>query len=256
MAKRALLIGINYFDTQSELNGCHNDVDSMHKLLLSTFGYRPSEILVLKDVKGDKHHRDTMSPTRRNILVNLHQLIAKTKPGDELFIHYSGHGTWTWDRNGDEKDRKDELICPVDNSVIRDDELYANLVRRCPPGARIRCVFDCCHSGTMLDLPCRWRYWDKVYNENRNTLLKGTDIMMISGCRDNQTSADAWIKGEYAGALTWAFVECINGQKNLKGFSWKDLVYNIRYRLKAGKYDQVPQLSFVDKKQMKEDVDL
>ena len=121
-----------------------------------------------------------------------------TMPGDELFIHYSGHGTWTYDNNGDEKDGRDELICPVDNTLIRDDELYTNLVKLCPPGSKVRCVFDCCHGGTMLDLPCRWRYGQSVYTEHNDRFLRHADVLMISGCRDNQTSADAYINGIYA----------------------------------------------------------
>ena len=256
MAKRALLIGINYFDTSCELNGCHNDVKSMNDLLISKFGFRSADIRVLRDVRGDKEFKDKNSPTRRNILQNLHELIAMTKPGDELFIHYSGHGSWTWDQNNDEKDGKDEILCPVDDTSISDDELYTNLVKKCPPGAKIRCVFDCCHSGTALDLPYRWRIGNKSFDENSEKLPENTDIILISGCRDEQTSADAYIGGNYAGALTWAFVECLKGQNSMKEFTWKDLIYNIRYNLRKEKYEQAPQMSYVNKTQMSMDVDI
>lgn len=32
-------------------------------------------------------------------------------------------------------------------------------------------------------------------------------VTMFSGCRDDQTSADAHIEGEHTGAMTWAFLE-------------------------------------------------
>jgi len=38
--------------------------------------------------------------------------------------------------------------------------------------------------------------------------------IMISGCRDNQTSADAFIQGGYAGALTWHLVDALTRYPN------------------------------------------
>merc|ERR1711862_592252 len=36
---------------------------------------------------------------------------------------------------------------------ILDDELYEHLVCAMPPGSTLTCLMDCCHSGTVLDLP-------------------------------------------------------------------------------------------------------
>jgi hypothetical protein len=36
---------------------------------------------------------------------------------------------------------------------IRDDDLFKTLVAPMPAGASLTCVMDCCHSGTVLDLP-------------------------------------------------------------------------------------------------------
>ena len=266
MVKRALLIGINYFGTSSELAGCHNDVDNMRRLLVELFDFTPGQIRVMKDAADDPNNRRSSAPTRRNIISALTRLVRITKPGDELFIHYSGHGTWTYDANNDESDNRDELICPVDNKYIKDDELHVILVKDFPNGAKLRCIFDCCHSATMLDLPCRWRYRNKSYDENADPRVVARDCIMLSGCRDDQTSADAWIKedgkpGDYAGAMTWAFEDSIRDicQKNkarINDLSWKDLVYNIRYRLKMGGYDQLPQLSFCNHDQLALQVDI
>lgn len=32
---------------------------------------------------------------------------------------------------------------------------------------------------------------------------------MFSGCKDSQTSADAFIGGKHVGAMSWAFLECM-----------------------------------------------
>lgn len=65
-------------------------------------------------------------------------------------------------------------------------------------------------------------------------------IVMFSGCRDDQTSADASIKGEHVGAMSYAFLTTMK-QKGPKQ-SYIDVLTNTRSVLK-GKYTQIPQLS-------------
>lgn len=66
------------------------------------------------------------------------------------------------------------------------------------------------------------------------------DIMSISGCKDDQTSADTYINNTNTGALTWAFLEVL--QENPQQ-SYVSLLNNIRNKL-AGKYTQKPQFAF------------
>ena len=65
-------------------------------------------------------------------------------------------------------------------------------------------------------------------------------VTMFSGCRDEQTSADANINGRSSGAMTWAFLE---GMKRGAGDSYVDALQQTRYLLRESDYDQVPQLS-------------
>lgn len=70
--------------------------------------------------------------------------------------HYSGHGTKVPDLNGDEDDGYDEALVPLDfdrSGVILDDDLYEIFVKGLPPGVHVVALMDCCHSGTVLDLP-------------------------------------------------------------------------------------------------------
>ena len=170
--KRALLIGINYFGTSSELRGCLNDVDDMAELLEETFGYESRNIVVMKDSSDDPKHEASSSPTRKNIIDEMVKIVSQSKAGDTIFIHYSGHGTWTYDYSDDEKDGRDELICPVDDKYISDDEIQNILVDPLEQGVTLRCVFDCCHSGTMMDLPFRWRYSWTLHQLQRSRLLR------------------------------------------------------------------------------------
>jgi hypothetical protein len=44
---------------------------------------------------------------------------------------------------------------------------------------------------------------------------------MISGCTDEQTSADAIINNKATGAMTWSLLE---GLKQKPGCSWRELI--------------------------------
>ena len=59
--------------------------------------------------------------------------------------------------------------------------------------------------GTSMDLPYVYRCDTGIqnYRNDENTC----DVIKISGCRDNQTSADAYINGKFQGALTFGFIK-------------------------------------------------
>jgi hypothetical protein len=64
--------------------------------------------------------------------------------------------------------------------------------------------------------------------------------ILVSGCRDYQTSADARIGGSFNGALTYNLVAAL---KEAKGkISYRDMHKRALARLKADGYDQIPQL--------------
>lgn len=66
-----------------------------------------------------------------------------------------------------------------------------------------------------------------------------SDTIMISGCKDTQTSADTVIGGRNTGALTHAFVDALKKNPNP---TYRELLIEIRNIL-SGKYSQKPQLS-------------
>jgi hypothetical protein len=63
---------------------------------------------------------------------------------------------------------------------------------------------------------------------------------MISGCTDEQTSADAVINNKACGAMTWSLLESLKQQQKL---SWRELVKSMRDLLKTSRFDQIPQFS-------------
>lgn len=149
-ARRAVMIGINYVGQQGELRGCHNDVLNMKEYIMDVHGFKEENIEVLMD--DGKH----TSPTYANIIDAFNRLVSASASGDVVFTHYSGHGGKMKDQDGDEKDGYDETLIPLDYQSagqIRDDTLFKDLVGKLAQGVFATSIMDCCHSGSVLDLP-------------------------------------------------------------------------------------------------------
>jgi hypothetical protein len=248
MARKALLVGINrYPDPASDLRGCVNDVLLMRETLARRYGFTgPAGIRVLTD------HRATTG----RILEGLEWLVDGAAPGDSLVFHYSGHGSQVPDRNGDEHDGLDEILCPFDldwEHPLTDDDLAA-AIAPVPEGALLTVILDCCHSGTGVREPYRdgsgirrryLPYPAEPATSRRSVRRFGESVskvnaVLIAACRDDQTSADAFIDGNYRGAHTWYL------HQSLRNANWNStyrrLVSAAGAALSKAGFDQDPQL--------------
>lgn len=91
-----------------------------------------------------------------------------------------GHGGSLPDDNGDEEDGMDETLIPVDYvqaGQIRDDELFEKFIVPMKAGVTVTCLMDCCHSGTVMDLPYMFVADGSPSNNNNN----GTPEMQPNG---------------------------------------------------------------------------
>ena len=234
--KFALLIGINYKNTPNELNGCINDTKNIKNLLQEKYGFNNFGFLT----------DDTLfKPTKQNIIYALTSLLKNSISGDSLFFLYSGHGTCTTDLNNDELDGQDELIVPINatsiNTCISDDELNKIIQSNLKPGVTLFALFDSCFSGTVLDLKYNLDSLDNII-VNPNNLNTIGQVVMISGCTDQQTSADAFIGGKSTGAMTFAFTQTIKQYGT--DITLKQLVTNMRKILSDSGFKQIPQLAW------------
>jgi len=236
--KKALLIGINYTGTSNELYGCINDVNSIKERITAN-GF--TNINTITDLTNKK-------PTRDNILLEFKNLLINSQSGDLLLFFYSGHGSYTLDKNRDEQDRYDELIVSSDLKGIVDDELKLIIQQNLKQDVTLFALFDSCFSGSVLDL--RYQYLDSLnydkYTENSKDEITIGNVFMISGCTDEQTSVDAVFNNKANGAMTWSLLQSLN-QKPTS--SWRELVKSMRDILKKSKFSQIPQFSsgkFVD----------
>ena len=236
--KKALLVGINYTGTQNELFGCINDVNSV-KERINNEGFTTINTLTDLTVK---------TPTRVNILDEFKKLLVYSEPGDLLFFLYSGHGSYILDKNGDEKDGYDELLVSCDLQGITDDELKILILQYLKKDVTLFAMFDSCFSGTILDL--KYQFLDSLnydkYTENGKNIETIGNVYMISGCTEQQTSADANINNKAQGAMTWSLLESL---KTSQPKTWRELIKSMRGLLKTSEYDQIPQFAsgtFVD----------
>ncbi|MDR3155224.1 MAG: caspase family protein [Deltaproteobacteria bacterium] len=93
--KHALLIGINaYPDNPNfrQLTGALNDVELMRGVLVERLQYPEGNITALVDRQA----------TRTGVIDAMTALAGSIAEGDEVYIHYSGHGSTTCDLSGDE----------------------------------------------------------------------------------------------------------------------------------------------------------
>jgi hypothetical protein len=265
MTKRALLIGINYTNTSEQLFGCINDVKNVKKMLIDVFDYPEDNIVLITD-------ETELKPTRQTIQSQLVALVNSGISGDTLYFHYSGHGASIRDFSRDESDGKDEILIPSDYRTagfITDDWLFSNVISRVRKGVNLCGFLDCCHSGTGMDLRFNLRFaeqllvnapptsyksedWQNKFMvslENQRLPIQG-NVWMFSGCRDDQTSADAFINQSSQGAFTACLIDTIHNnleevenKKVLKKVKLMDILKEVNCRLVLSRFQQRSQLS-------------
>ena len=262
--RKALLVGINKFKNYSQftLNGCVNDAKDMAALYKDLLGFKTSEITVLTDAQA----------TKANIMSNLKAMVADAKAGklSSIVFSLSSHGTQMNDTSGDEPEGKDEAFVPHDIAeksgawdpahIICDDELH-DLFVQLPNDVLLEVYLDTCHSGTGLRgaefgphapkpryiAPPEHEFGDKTAKMRGFTLRRdsaskdvaGQHHMLWTGCKANETSADAYFDGRYNGAFTYYFVKVMRDTKNK--LSRKDVIAKMR-TLMHSQFAQNPQL--------------
>ena len=212
--KLALCIGLNYAGTNHALSGCIADVERMG-VFLADRGFQVTKVT-------DQYKTLSSSDIIHAILAFV-QKVNTVAQDHKVVIYYSGHGSYVKDWSGDEADQKDEVICSS-NGIVTDDQLY-QCIKQFKKGTRIFAVFDCCHSGTMLDL----KYVDGKVDNRKCTITN--EVCAISGCKDSELSTEVTTRqGERGGVLTMSFIDIFNPSMDVTRFvnllRWKVKEYN------------------------------
>lgn len=113
----ALLIGIDDYGDHG-LMGAKNDVYLLKKILIERFEFTSENIVLVTNKEA----------THTGIAKAFEDLIERIRPDDHVYIHYSGHGSYTCDLNRDEKSpgRMDSTWVPY-GVAWKGRALYNNL---------------------------------------------------------------------------------------------------------------------------------
>jgi hypothetical protein len=129
--QKALVVGVSdYAGNDNDLSGINIDANGM-KSVFSNWGFD------VKELQNSLTLEETLD------------FYAKTLKAEDVFIfYYSGHGSFTFDKSGDEDDDRDEMIVLSDsntNLYLIDDKikLMLNKIK-----ARKLIIFDSCNSGS------------------------------------------------------------------------------------------------------------
>jgi hypothetical protein len=247
--RRALCVGINDYPLQdSDLHGCVNDARGWADVLVDVAGFDRGDIRVLLDDDA----------TKRAMLRELDRLLDGLGTGDIAVFAYSGHGTYVADESSDEV--YDEALCPYDakDDLIIDDELRTRF-DTIPRGATVTVLLDSCFSGSATRAlpgvgaagnrlskslpPSRLgrREIDVVNAQPRATRReRSMPEVLMSGCQENQESADDLIDGVWGGAMSANAIRLIRAMNGR--VSWQRLHRELVDDLATAQYSQVPQL--------------
>lgn len=164
-----LLAGVDHYDPQripgagliSDLQGCVRDVERMETFVrhgpLAVPAERVRKVVSPASRPGRPRPATEALPTYRNLVREIEALAERARPGDQVLIHYSGHGVSLPTAVPKTKGPtgRDECLVPCNagatreegGGFLRDVELHALLLRLADQGLRVTLVLDCCHSG-------------------------------------------------------------------------------------------------------------
>ncbi len=165
LSQYGLLIGCSKYDflESADLTGPDNDTALMRHLLLTKFNFAKKNITVLGEQSGESSLRPLFGHIKREF----ESLQDRVKPGDQVVILFSGHGSQLPDNDPEnpddpEPDGLDEILCPADMkaefdyetysipNALRDDQMREWLGAIRANGASVVVIIDACHSGSAV----------------------------------------------------------------------------------------------------------
>lgn len=243
----SILFGDNYTGSDMELNGCVNDINYWESV------YRHPK------VKATNITRLTGKSMKRSLMdESLREILDKTPDQGLLYLNYSGHGTIV--PPGIQSWVPDDFDWDNPKTWFTYDNLDQIFMQHEKRGVLVVVTSDSCHSKAdprkkfrnlgnphpikNRFLPAPAHIERKIVSDpfNRNILSASQDDLLLSGCRREQTSADAWINNSYKGAFTHA--QSLSIDPYLKGLvkdapTYYGAILKSRAWLATNGYDQV-----------------
>ena len=253
ITRKALLVGINYVNTEYELDGCLRDVINTKRMLLKR-GYSEDDIIILTDMTSYNKKDPSRYPTTKNIIDKLDWLLDNEEGKKaNLYFHYSGHSKTTYEDSGNGK-----RGINGDSNMVIEDYIRKTIKEKITKDATLIGVIDCCNAPTIIDLKytVRCDSYNKIGYRNVETNMKTdisnnnienkSNIMILSGCDIGQKSREAYIKREIQGLMTYSMLKVL--RKHKYDLTYGTLLKDIYGMLKADKIilnaKQNPTLSY------------
>ncbi len=168
-ALRALLVGIDHYPASPAAGGVHlpvlrgavHDVTTMERYLRQRLGVPAERVRTLVSPAPDGPAAGAAGgepPTLDRLLAALARLCDEARPGEQVLIQFSGHGTRLRTAFPELKGGEhgfDEALVPCDGAapeapLLLDVHLALVLWRLAERGAVTTLVLDCCHSGGLV----------------------------------------------------------------------------------------------------------
>lgn len=287
----ALLIGIDYYKPNrfyKSLKGAVRDITLVESFLKKTFSLPPERIykLVSSDpddsLLSDIRSAGGLDPTYENIVQAFDQITQTAQPGEQVYIHYSGHGgrakTVYPDLKQGSSEQTDEGLVPMDigdmpeGRYLRDVEMTTLLKRMTDKGLLVTVVLDSCHSGgsTRGDAEIRGgtepdtlarsrdslvadreeleRNWRELTRERAvgvAGLPQARDYVLLAACRPNEYAYEYAVNGsnERHGALTYWMIDTLNsGALSNQPLTYKLLHDRVNAKIQSKFPQQIPMI--------------
>ncbi|MEG4484994.1 caspase family protein [Microcoleus sp. D2_18a_B4] len=280
----ALLIGIDYYlpnRLYKSLKGAVRDINLVASYLSETLKV-PSE-RIFKLTSPNPEVAETIEtkdpePTYENIVAKFKAITEIAQPGEQVYIHYSGHGGRTTTIYPELKgnDQLDEGIVPIDvgnesGRYLRDVELATLLKRMTDKGLIVTLVLDSCHSGEATrgdDVAIRGpgetdtalrdseslvaqrqeliANWQALTDGIPASITPGQwlpqprDYVLLAACRPSEYAYEYAVSGkERHGALTYWMIDTLTSSPS--GLTYKTLHDRVSAKIQS-KFPQMPML--------------
>ncbi len=231
--KHALIIAIGDYNTAATGWG---KISSLNDVPLM-------QIALQKQDFKNENIKIVLNTNATGIINAINELKNQVKTGDMVVIHYSGHGVQLQDDNGDEPDKLDEAIVPLEaiyspeelknNNYIRDDmlgELIFQLRKKLGTQGHLLLSLDSCHSGAGSrgatvrgGKPALTEAnFDTIKEENQSQSLLDapsssggaaeglSKFVLFAGASSNEFNFETNANGKQVGSLSYTLSKVLN----------------------------------------------
>ncbi|MEZ5038399.1 MAG: caspase family protein [Saprospiraceae bacterium] len=267
-------VGINTYKSENiaNLDGCVNDVQSLSSFLRKRLAIPKSQCRTIINEEA----------TRAGIISNFRAHFQQLRDGDIAVFHYSGHGSWEYTHDAFVEAGLESVVGHNEVLVCHDSKLpgiyhiadkeLRQLVSEVqyPAGASPKdihfvCLFDCCHSGSMLrqeraqvklrNIPGDefgrplGSYLDGFYEQqyllHKKVQLPPINYIALSACSPNQSAVEL----PTGGLFTQGLINTLDTYARGSSFpSYGELYTMLHEMVKYQAYnEQTPYLEYTGK---------